>query len=120
MPNRIHSWHLFSIRLNTQRFDIDRDAIIDELKRAGVGTSVHWMPLHMHPYYQETQHCSPEDCPCAAAVFPQLVSLPIYPDMTTDDVEYVCRNLVEIIARSRVTVPGLSFHQPIVSFAVRP
>jgi perosamine synthetase len=107
MPNRIHSWHLFSIRLNTQRYDLDRDAIIGELKRAGIGTSVHWMPLHMHPYYRETQHCSPIDCPCAAAIYPQLISLPLYPDMAMEDVEHVCCNLRESIARARAMVSGL-------------
>src|SRR5207247_1248542 len=50
MPNRIHSWHLFSVRLRLDSCKIDRAEVIQELKRAGIGSSVHWMPLHMHPY----------------------------------------------------------------------
>ena len=50
----IHSWHLFPIRLRLERLTIDRNAFIDALKAAGVGCSVHWRPLHLHPYYEET------------------------------------------------------------------
>ncbi len=108
MPNRIHSWHLFSVRLKGDGCEIDRADMIEELKRVGICTSVHWMPLHMHPYYRETLKCKPNECPRAAAIYPELISLPLYPDMTTDDVEYVCSNLKEIIARSRVAVPGIT------------
>jgi dTDP-4-amino-4,6-dideoxygalactose transaminase len=94
MPNRIHSWHLFSVRL--------------KLDNCGIGTSVHWMPLHMHPYYTGTLGCKPSDCPRAASIYPELISLPIYPEMTEKEVEYVSRNLKEIISRSRVTVSGAS------------
>src|SRR5205809_145414 len=51
MPDRIHGWHLYPIRLNLERLKTDRAAIIAEMKSAGIGASVHWMPLHMHPYY---------------------------------------------------------------------
>jgi dTDP-4-amino-4,6-dideoxygalactose transaminase len=104
MPNRIHSWHLFPIRLNLDDFDFDRAEIIAELKQAGVGTSVHWMPLHMHPYYRENLGYKPLDCPCAAAIYPELITLPLYPELTTDEVRYVCRTLKEIIAHSRVSL----------------
>jgi len=106
-PNRIHSWHLFCVRLNPERCKVSRAEVIEELKRAGIGTSVHWMPLHLHPYYRETQHCAPTDYPCATWLYPQLLSLPLYPDMSTDDVEYVCRHLKEVLARSRATVSSL-------------
>ncbi len=108
MPNRIHSWHLYPARLQSDNCAIGRDEVINELKQAGIGTSVHWMPLHMHPYYRETLGCQPWDYPCAASIYPQLISLPLYPDMTEDEVEYVCRRLKAIIARSRVAVPGMS------------
>lgn len=47
--NRIHSWHLFPIKLNLNRLSIDRNAFVEELKRRGVGCSVHWRPLHLQP-----------------------------------------------------------------------
>lgn len=109
MPNRVHSWHLFAVRLKRGSCGIDRAEAIEELKRAGIGTSVHWLPLHMHPYYRETMDCKPSDCPRAASIYPELISLPLYPDMTVEEVDYVCRSLKRILAVSRVVVPGESF-----------
>ncbi len=106
MANRIHSWHLFSVRLRLDRCHLDRAEVLSEMKRAGIGTSVHWMPLHLHPYYRQQLGCEPSDCPRAASIYPELMSLPLYPDMTAEDVEYVCRTLKEIIARSQSTVSG--------------
>jgi dTDP-4-amino-4,6-dideoxygalactose transaminase len=97
-PDRIHSWHLYEIRLQVKRLRIDRAQFIDELKRRGIGTSVHWLPLHMHPYYRETYGYRPEDLPQAAALYPELISLPIYPDLGEAGVEQVCEALKSIIA----------------------
>ena len=108
MPNRIHSWHLFPLRLNLDEMDIDRAEAISRLKQAGIATSVHWMPLHMHPYYREKLGYKPSDCPCAASIYPELISLPLYPDLTVEEVRYICRTLREIIAHSRVTISGAS------------
>jgi dTDP-4-amino-4,6-dideoxygalactose transaminase len=106
MANRIHSWHLFSLRLKVDRCDLDRAEVLSEMKTAGIGTSVHWMPLHMHPYYRQQFGCQASDYPCAASLYPELMSLPLYPDMTAEDVAYVCRTIKEIIARSKCTVAG--------------
>jgi perosamine synthetase len=100
-PNRIHSWHLFAIRLQLERLSIDRAQFITELQQRGVGTSVHWQPLHMHPYYRETYGYAPQDFPVACALYPQIITLPIYPDLTEDEVKYVCRSIEEIVAGSR-------------------
>ena len=107
MANRIHSWHLFPIRLKLDRCQIDRAEVISEMKKAGIGASVHWMPLHMHPYYRQQLGCKPSDYPCAASIYPELISLPLYPDMTEEDVDYVCRKLREIIVRSCAVGSGL-------------
>ncbi len=97
-PDRVHSWHLFVIRLKLERLNIDRAAFIEELKQRGVSTSVHWMPLHMHPYYREKYGYRPEDLPRAASLYPQLISLPLYPDMTGRQIEHVCTSIKELIA----------------------
>ena len=103
-PNRIHSWHLYVIRLKLDRLKIDRARFITELTQRGVGTSVHWLPLHMHPYYRETYGCAPEDLPVACSLYPEIITLPIYPDMTGDDVAYVCSSIKDIVALNRRVV----------------
>jgi perosamine synthetase len=99
-PNRIHAWHLFVIRLRLNRLKIDRAQVIAELKRAEIGTSVHWMPLHMHPYYRETYGYKPEDFPVSARLFQEIISLPIYPKMTEVEVATVCDALIDIIGNN--------------------
>jgi perosamine synthetase len=96
-PDRIHSWHLYCIRLRVDRLRIDRAQFITELKQLGIATSVHWLPLHMHPYYRETYGYRPEDFPIAAALYPQLVTLPLYPDMSEDDVRRVGEGIKKIV-----------------------
>src|SRR5262249_54298508 len=89
--NRVHSWHLFPVRLRLERLTVTRNVFMEELRQAGVGTSVHWRPLHLHPYYQQTFGWRPEDCPKATAVWERLVSLPIFSTMGDDEVEHVIR-----------------------------
>ena len=100
-PHRIHSWHLYVIRLKLDRLKIDRAQFIAELTQRGVGTSVHWLPLHMHPYYRETYGYAPEALPVACSLYPEIITLPIYPDMTGDDVSYVCDSIKDIVAQNR-------------------
>jgi perosamine synthetase len=100
-PRRIHSWHLYAIRLRLERLKLDRAQFILELQQRGIGASVHWLPLHMHPYYRETYGYQPRDLPVACALYPELVTLPIYPDMTEEQVAYVCGSIKDIIAGNR-------------------
>jgi len=87
--NRVHAWHLFPIRLRLDRLSVDRNTFIDGLKDAAVGCSVHWRPLHLHAYYEETFRWRPEDFPVATEVWERLVSLPIFPDMREEEIEHV-------------------------------
>lgn len=96
--DRIHSWHLFATRLQLDKLRIDRAEFIEELQQRGIGTSVHWLPLHMHPYYRETYGYAPQDLPIAASLYPQLVTLPLYPDMTEPELDHVCDSIKQIIA----------------------
>ncbi len=108
-PNRIHSWHLYPIRLQKNRRGVDRSTVISELKAAGISTSVHWMPLHMHPYYREALGYKHSDCPCAASIYPELISLPLYPDLAPDEVERICSTLKKIIIGSGSIPAGIEF-----------
>jgi len=97
-PDRVHSWHLYVIRLNLERLRIDRGQFIAALKERGVGTSVHWLPLHMHPYYRETYGYRPEDIPQAARLYPEVVTLPLYPDLTEGEANQVCEAVKGVVA----------------------
>jgi perosamine synthetase len=97
--DRVHSWHLFPVRLRLERLAIDRDAFVEELKRSGMGCSVHWRPLHLHPYYREVFGWRPEDFPVATAVWERLVSLPIFPGMRKTEAEHVVRTVRNLCAR---------------------
>jgi len=97
LPDRRSSWHLYPVRLHLERLDIDRAAVIDALKAAGITCSVHWMPLHLHPYYRQLYGTSAEDFPVASAEWPRLVSLPIFPSMTEAEMDYVCTSLGDIL-----------------------
>jgi perosamine synthetase len=87
--NRIHSWHLYPIRLRLDSLSIDRNEFIRLLRERGVGCSVHWRPLHLHPYYCETFGWEPQHLPVATAQWERLVSLPLFPDMRAEEQEHV-------------------------------
>ena len=103
-PNRVHSWHLYAIRLRLDRLRVNRAEVIDALKAAGITTSVHWMPLHMHPYYREKYGYKAEDFPVAARLYPELITLPLYADMTEAEVSYVCEKLKQTLRGNLRTV----------------
>lgn len=94
--NSEHSWHLYVIKINLENLDIDRDRFIEELKGRGIGTSVHFIPLHIHPYYRDTYGYKPEDYPIAYETYKRLISLPIYPKMTSEDVEKVIEHVTDV------------------------
>ena len=88
-PSDIHSWHLFILRLNLAELSIDRNQFIETMSDAGIGTSVHFIPLHMHPYWAKLSGLEPQDLPSAFDAFNRVVSIPIYPAMTDDQVDRV-------------------------------
>jgi perosamine synthetase len=88
-PDRIHAWHLFPIRLRLDRLAIGRNAFIDELRRRGVACTVHWRPLHLHPYYQEMFGWQEEHLPAASSGWLRLVSLPLFPGMREEERRHV-------------------------------
>ena len=99
--NAQHAWHLFVIQLNLERLKITRNEFIEALREQSIGTSVHFIPLHLHPYYRDRFGYKPEDFPNASAVFDRIVSLPIYPGMTESDVEKVIEAVTNITKANR-------------------
>ncbi len=99
LENRQSSWHLYPIQLRLEQLDIDRAGFIEAMNQHGVTCSVHWMPLHLHPYYRRYAGYKPGDYPVASAVWPRLVSLPIFPGMSSPEVEQVCDAIITVIER---------------------
>jgi len=99
--DRMHAWHLFPVRIRPDKLAIDRNGFIAELKEAGVGCSVHWRPLHLHPYYAGTFGWRAEDLPAASAVWERIVSLPLFPAMTDAEHEHVVAVIQRICERHR-------------------
>lgn len=101
-PATVHSWHLYIIRIDDPK--LSRDRFIEEMARRGIGTSVHFIPLHIHPYYRDRYRFRPEDFPNALQAYSGAVSLPIYTRMTDTDVERVIeavRSFCKDLSRGR-------------------
>ncbi len=98
-----HAWHLYLLRLNLDQLSIDRAAFMDTLKEHNIGVSVHFIPLHLHPYYRETYGYQPEDFPVAYQQYQRAISLPIYSKMTDDDVQDVIAAVSDIIRQNLIT-----------------
>ena len=96
-----HAWHLYLLRLHTERLTISRDAFIQELTKANIGTSVHFIPLHLHPFYRDTYQLAADDFPAALEAYQRVISLPIYPGMTDEDVGDVIAAVEKIITKHR-------------------
>ena len=101
-PDVQHAWHLYVVRLNPGRLRLSRNAFIDELKAERIGTSVHFIPLHRHPYYRTTYGYRPSDFPVASRAYEQVVSLPIYSRMTDRDAQDVIDAVWRIVKTNRV------------------
>jgi dTDP-4-amino-4,6-dideoxygalactose transaminase len=96
-----HAWHLYVIQLGLERLSIDRRGFIEAMRQNNIGTSVHFIPLHLHPFYRQTFGYRPEDFPKAFAAYQRIVSLPIYPNMSVADVGDVIAAVRSIVERHR-------------------
>ncbi|MBX3083449.1 MAG: DegT/DnrJ/EryC1/StrS family aminotransferase [Anaerolineae bacterium] len=96
-----HPFHLYILSLNLENLSIDRNEFINQLRKYNIGVSVHWMPLHMHPYYRDTYEYEPMDFPQAYNAFQRIISLPIYPTMSNEDIEDVISAVTYIADQNR-------------------
>lgn len=101
-PGTTHAWHLYVIRIRSGTLDIGRDECIANLKERGIGTSVHFIPIHHHPYYREAYGWAPGDFPVADAAFAAMLSLPLYTRMSEADVDRVAGAVGEIVRDHRI------------------
>src|SRR6266545_3201381 len=96
-----HAWHLYVIQLDLERLKINRYQFIEALKEQGIGTSVHFIPLHLHPYYRDKFGYAPDDFPKASETYQRIISLPIYPKMTEAHIEHVIAAVGKIVQEQR-------------------
>ena len=101
-PEDQHAWHLYILRLNLERLRIDRARFIEELKARKIGVSVHFIPLHLHPYYRQTYGYKPEDFPVAYREYLRMISLPIYSKMSDQDVADVIEAVGDVVEKHRL------------------
>lgn len=101
-PEVEHAWHLYPVRLRTDLLTIDRDQFIEELKARKIGTSVHFIPIHVHSYYRTKYGFRPQDFPVAYDNFRRSISLPLNPRMTDQDVADVIEAVLDVVSCYRV------------------
>ncbi|NJO15468.1 MAG: DegT/DnrJ/EryC1/StrS family aminotransferase [Thioploca sp.] len=99
-PDSTHAWHLYVIQLKLEDLTIDRHTFIEKMTAAGIGTSVHFIPLHLQKYWRECYHFQPNDFPVAVQVYQRAVSLPIYPCMSDTEVERVIMTVQQILTEA--------------------
>ncbi len=91
-----HAWHLYVLRLRPGALSIGRDRVIDELTARNIGTSVHFIPIHLHPYYRTRYGFVPNDFPVAFDAFERMLSLPLNPRMSDEDVNDVIDAVLDV------------------------
>jgi perosamine synthetase len=92
----IHAYHLFMVRFDTEQLGISREEIYRALRAENIGVNVHYIPIHLHPYYRRTLGTHEGLCPVAEAAYRQLITLPIFPQMTASDVDDVVRAIQKL------------------------
>jgi dTDP-4-amino-4,6-dideoxygalactose transaminase len=100
----VHAWHLYMLRLRLERLTLSRNEFIQALTAVQIGTSVHFIPLHIQPFFRDTYQLTPGDFPAALNAYQRVVSLPIYPGMTDEDVEDVICAVEQIVGTHRKKV----------------
>jgi UDP-4-amino-4,6-dideoxy-N-acetyl-beta-L-altrosamine transaminase len=99
--NTRHAWHLYVIQLNNHKFFMGRNKFINVLKEKKIGTSVHFIPLHLHPYYKKKYLYKTGDYPIAERKYSNAISLPLHPNLTKDDLEYIIYEIKKTILTAR-------------------
>jgi dTDP-4-amino-4,6-dideoxygalactose transaminase len=100
-PDVESAWHIYPLRLNLETLTIGRNQFIEEMQARHIGTSVHFIPIHLHPYYRDKYGYTPEDFPVAYANYQRLVSLPLYPRLSDTDVNDVVESVLDIVGKYR-------------------
>ena len=101
-PEVSHAYHLYMIQLETDLLNTDRSQLFRALVAEGIGVNVHYIPVHLHPYYQEHLGTGPGDCPVAESAYQRLITLPIFPQMNEEDVDDVIMAIKKVVKTYKV------------------
>ena len=95
--NVSNAYHLYVIKIDFTKLRIDRATIFANLRAEGIGVNVHYIPVHLHPYYQKKFGTGPGLCPVAEAAYEQILSLPIHPGLTDVEIDVVCNTIQNVL-----------------------
>ncbi|MDK2932830.1 MAG: perosamine synthetase [Clostridiales bacterium] len=101
LPQTISAWHLYIIQLELQKLAVGRKEIFQELRSRNIGVNVHYIPVYYHPYYQKLGY-QKGLCPHAEKLYDGMITLPLFPKMQSEDVEYVIQSVKEIVGKYRI------------------
>jgi perosamine synthetase len=91
-----HAYHLYVVRLELEELRVDRGKVFDALRAEGMGVNVHYIPVHLHPFYRKHFGTAPGDCPVAEAAYERIISLPMFPGMSDKDSDDVLRAVAKV------------------------
>jgi dTDP-4-amino-4,6-dideoxygalactose transaminase len=100
-PDVGHAWHLYPLRLNLAAITIGRGRFIEEMTERKIGTSVHFIPIHLHPYYRDRYGYAPDAFPIALDNYERLITIPLAPALSDEDVGDVIDAVLNIVERYR-------------------
>jgi len=99
-PNVSHAYHLYVICLDLNKLRVSRAEIFTRLRAKGIGVNVHYIPVHLHPFYQKKFKTQSGMCPVAETAYEEIITLPIFPKMSDEDVEKVIDAVKKIVKAS--------------------
>jgi dTDP-4-amino-4,6-dideoxygalactose transaminase len=94
-----HAYHLFVVRIDFEKYRVSRSKVMRRLREAGIGTQVHYVPIHLQPYYRQASGVGPGDYPAAESYYEQALTLPLYPQLEEEDVDRVLDELGAALTR---------------------
>jgi perosamine synthetase len=101
-----HAYHLYVVRLDARKIGADRRAVFRALRAENIGVNVHYMPVHLHPYYRREYGTAPGDCPVAEAAYEEILTLPLFPAMTDKDVADVVEGVTKVVGTYQARSTG--------------
>ena len=93
-----HSYHLYVVKIDFSSLGIDRARFFEAMRQEGIGVNVHYIPVHLHPFFRERFGYQNGECPVAEDAYEHIISLPIFPAMTDKDISYVVRTICEVVS----------------------